>query len=174
MYAAAAAAGPDRALVWNLPLDVTFKSTNAFGWPQLVVSVFGLDAFGRDVVKGYGCTHLPTAAGRCASGPIQAAAHGAALPRTGQDQAPKPAAKLPCPHRYSLKVRLFRPQSASLLQRATAWVTGMAPEFSDPRFPAYSEGREGAHGVLSEAGRQPGVSLAQQHGCRTPAERAPP
>jgi B9 domain-containing protein 1 len=55
--------------VWNLPLDITFKSTNAFGWPQLVVSTFGLDAFGRDVVQGYGCVHLPTAAGRWA-GPL--------------------------------------------------------------------------------------------------------
>ncbi len=50
--------------MWNFPLDVTFKSTNPFGWPQLVVSVYGLDALGRDVVKGYGSIHLPTAAGR--------------------------------------------------------------------------------------------------------------
>lgn len=46
-------------------------------------------------------------------------------------------------HRYNLKVRLFRPQSASLLQRFTSWLAGMAPEFSDPRFPSYGEGREG-------------------------------
>lgn len=53
-------------LVWNFPLDVTYKATNAFGWPQLVVSVYGVDALGRDVVQGYGCMHLPTCAGRCA------------------------------------------------------------------------------------------------------------
>ena len=53
-----------QALVWNFPLDVTYKSTNAFGWPQLVVCVYGSDVFGRDVVKGYGCTHIPTCAGR--------------------------------------------------------------------------------------------------------------
>uniref|UniRef100_A0A7S0QX76 B9 domain-containing protein 1 n=1 Tax=Pyramimonas obovata TaxID=1411642 RepID=A0A7S0QX76_9CHLO len=57
-------AGPDGHLVWNFPLDVTFKSTNAFGWPQLVLSVFEVDRFGRDVIKGYGCVHLPIAAGR--------------------------------------------------------------------------------------------------------------
>lgn len=51
-------------LVWNFPLDVTYKSTNAYGWPQLVVSVYGLDYMGRDVIKGYGCMHLPTCAGR--------------------------------------------------------------------------------------------------------------
>ncbi|GMH41181.1 hypothetical protein BSKO_09091 [Bryopsis sp. KO-2023] len=56
--------GSGRELVWNFPLDATYKSTNAFGWPQMVVSVYGLDMFGRDVVKGYGSTHLPTCAGR--------------------------------------------------------------------------------------------------------------
>ncbi len=57
-------AGPDQMLVWNFPIDVTYKSTNAYGWPQLVVSVYGLDYLGRDVIKGYGCMHLPTCAGR--------------------------------------------------------------------------------------------------------------
>jgi hypothetical protein len=57
-------AGPEPLLVWNYPLDLTYKSTNAFGWPQIVVSVYGLDSFGRDVIKGYGCIHIPTCAGR--------------------------------------------------------------------------------------------------------------
>lgn len=46
--------GPDQALVWNFPVEVTFKSTNAFGWPQLILSVFEIDALGRDVIRGYG------------------------------------------------------------------------------------------------------------------------
>ncbi len=50
--------------MWNFPIDITYKTTNAFGWPQLVVSVYGLDTLGRDVIKGYGCMHLPTCAGR--------------------------------------------------------------------------------------------------------------
>jgi len=50
--------------VWNFPLDVTFKSTNPFGWPQLVLSVYGLDLFGKGVVRGYGACHLPTTPGR--------------------------------------------------------------------------------------------------------------
>jgi B9 domain-containing protein 1 len=57
-------AGPSRVLVWNFPLDITYRSTNAFGWPQLVVSVYGVDALGRDVIQGYGSMHLPTCAGR--------------------------------------------------------------------------------------------------------------
>lgn len=51
--------GVDERLVWNFPLDITYKATNAFGWPQVVLSVYGIDAFGRDVVRGYGSVHLP-------------------------------------------------------------------------------------------------------------------
>ncbi|XP_022173500.1 B9 domain-containing protein 1-like [Myzus persicae] len=46
-------------VVWNFPLDVSFKSTNPHGWPQLIISVYGLDTFGNDVVRGYGVCHLP-------------------------------------------------------------------------------------------------------------------
>lgn len=31
---------PDASLVWNFPIDVTFKATNAFGWPQIVLSIY--------------------------------------------------------------------------------------------------------------------------------------
>ena len=30
----------DASIVWNFPVDVTFKSTNPFGWPRLVLSVY--------------------------------------------------------------------------------------------------------------------------------------
>ena len=30
------------AFVWNFPIDVTFKSTNPFGWPKIVLSVYVL------------------------------------------------------------------------------------------------------------------------------------
>ncbi|KAK2833666.1 hypothetical protein Q5P01_017555 [Channa striata] len=51
-------------LIWNFPLEITFKSTNPFGWPQLVVSVYGPDVFGNDVVRGYGATHIPFTPGQ--------------------------------------------------------------------------------------------------------------
>ncbi|XP_056143801.1 B9 domain-containing protein 1 isoform X2 [Lampris incognitus] len=51
-------------LVWNFPLEITFKSTNPFGWPQIVVSVYGPDIFGNDVVRGYGATHIPFTPGQ--------------------------------------------------------------------------------------------------------------
>ena len=39
------------------------RSTSPFGWPQLVVSVYGLDSLGNDVVRGYGAIHVPLSAG---------------------------------------------------------------------------------------------------------------
>ncbi|KAH0632049.1 hypothetical protein JD844_020079 [Phrynosoma platyrhinos] len=51
-------------LVWNFPIEITFKSTNPFGWPQIVVSVYGPDLFGNDVVRGYGAVHIPFTPGR--------------------------------------------------------------------------------------------------------------
>ncbi|XP_064317497.1 B9 domain-containing protein 1 [Phalacrocorax carbo] len=51
-------------LVWNFPINITFKSTNPSGWPQIVVSVYGPDFFGNDVVRGYGAVHVPFTPGR--------------------------------------------------------------------------------------------------------------
>ena len=51
-------------VVFNFPIDISFKSVNAYGWPRLVVSVYGIDSFGRDVVHGYGQMHLPTVPGQ--------------------------------------------------------------------------------------------------------------
>ena len=36
---AKAAATSKHEVVWNFPIDIAFKSTNAFGWPRLVLSV---------------------------------------------------------------------------------------------------------------------------------------
>jgi hypothetical protein len=35
-----AAGGGGGAVVWNFPIDVTFKTTNPHGWPRVVVSVY--------------------------------------------------------------------------------------------------------------------------------------
>jgi len=32
--------GGSGSIVWNQPLDVTFKTTNPHGWPRVVVSVY--------------------------------------------------------------------------------------------------------------------------------------
>lgn len=54
----------DQTFTWNYPLDITFRSTNAFGWPQVVLTVYSINAAGKDVVRGYGCVHIPTTPGR--------------------------------------------------------------------------------------------------------------
>mmetsp|Transcript_81464 Transcript_81464/g.119345 ORF Transcript_81464/g.119345 Transcript_81464/m.119345 type:complete len:101 (-) Transcript_81464:14-316(-) len=36
-------AGRPAKVVWNFPVDLTFKSTNVYGWPQLVLAVHGTD-----------------------------------------------------------------------------------------------------------------------------------
>lgn len=50
--------------VWNYPIDATFRSTNVHGWPQIVLSVYGINALGKDVIRGYGCVHMPVSPGR--------------------------------------------------------------------------------------------------------------
>uniref|UniRef100_A0A914VM81 B9 domain-containing protein 1 n=1 Tax=Plectus sambesii TaxID=2011161 RepID=A0A914VM81_9BILA len=51
-------------IVLNFPLEITFKSSSPFGWPQLVLSCYGTDSFGNDVVRGYGATHIPIMPGQ--------------------------------------------------------------------------------------------------------------
>lgn len=53
----------NQVFIWNFPLDITFKSTSPFGWPQLVISCYGPDVFGTDVVRGYGAIHVPITPG---------------------------------------------------------------------------------------------------------------
>lgn len=53
----------DDAIVFNFPIDISFKSTNPFGWPRIVFSVYGLDGLDRDIVRGYGSMHIPTTSG---------------------------------------------------------------------------------------------------------------
>ncbi|XP_074176312.1 B9 domain-containing protein 1 isoform X2 [Rhinolophus sinicus] len=130
-----------RALVWNFPIDVTFKSTNPYGYnllgatsgsteapagslgqpracegqslvsraagPQIVLSVYGPDVFGNDVVRGYGAVHVPFSPGR-----------------------------------HKRTIPMFVPESASTLQKFTSWFMGRRPEYTDPKVVAQGEGRE--------------------------------
>uniref|UniRef100_A0AAF5PL70 B9 domain-containing protein 1 n=1 Tax=Wuchereria bancrofti TaxID=6293 RepID=A0AAF5PL70_WUCBA len=47
-----------------MPIEATFTSTSPFGWPQIVLTCYGSDFFGNDVVCGYGAIHIPTVPGR--------------------------------------------------------------------------------------------------------------
>ncbi|CAH8649525.1 unnamed protein product [Schistosoma bovis] len=44
---------------FNFPIDISWKSTNPFGWPQIVLHAYGVDVFGKDVLRGYGAVHVP-------------------------------------------------------------------------------------------------------------------
>lgn len=42
-------------------------------------------------------------------------------------------------------IGMFVPESSSVLQKITSWLTGRRPEYIDPRVLAQGEGREGLY-----------------------------
>ena len=50
-------------MVWNFPFEVTYRSYGVSGWPQMVLTFYQRDFLGRDVICGYGVTHIPTQPG---------------------------------------------------------------------------------------------------------------
>ena len=52
--------GSNNYFVWNFPFEFAYKATNCSGWPQVVVSCFYPDFFGRVILKAYGVCYLPT------------------------------------------------------------------------------------------------------------------
>lgn len=56
--------GGGREVVWNFPVGLVFKSTSPFGWPRIVVTIYGTDICNRRVIKGYGSVHFPCQPGR--------------------------------------------------------------------------------------------------------------
>jgi B9 domain-containing protein 1 len=57
-------ANAEEQIVWNFPIDVSFNSTNVFGWPRIAISVYGIDFLGRDVIRGYGSALIPLSSGQ--------------------------------------------------------------------------------------------------------------
>jgi len=52
----------DHYMLWNIRLALfTFSFSPG---PQIVVSVYGPDAFGNDIVRGYGAVHIPFTPGK--------------------------------------------------------------------------------------------------------------
>ncbi|KAL3780813.1 hypothetical protein ACHAWO_004459 [Cyclotella atomus] len=51
-------------IVWNFPIEISFQSTNPFGWPRLALSIYGFDFLGRDVLVGYASLLVPINPGR--------------------------------------------------------------------------------------------------------------
>lgn len=44
--------------------EISYRSIDPFGWPQLVLNCCSIDEDGNEVVKGYGCVHVPASTGR--------------------------------------------------------------------------------------------------------------
>lgn len=51
------------ASVWAHPIDVHYALKGIEGWPRLQLEVFGVDAYGRSELCGYGSCMVPTSAG---------------------------------------------------------------------------------------------------------------
>merc|ERR1719424_686440 len=63
-FSSAICQGNPREVVWNFPIGLAWKSTSPFGWPRIVVTVYGTDLCNRRVIKGYGSIHVPCQPGR--------------------------------------------------------------------------------------------------------------
>lgn len=48
-----------RTVVFNMPLEFTMKSTNPYGWPQVVFSLYGNNFWNVETNRGYGRVHCP-------------------------------------------------------------------------------------------------------------------
>ncbi|XP_063533576.1 B9 domain-containing protein 1 [Cydia strobilella] len=55
-------ANPEK-VVFNMPLEMVFSSTNVSGWPQLVITVRAQNTIGGDTLRGYALVPLPATAG---------------------------------------------------------------------------------------------------------------
>ncbi|XP_023941224.1 B9 domain-containing protein 1 [Bicyclus anynana] len=53
---------PER-VIFNMPIEMVFGSTNVFGWPQLVVTVRAKNSLCGDSLRGYAVLLLPPTAG---------------------------------------------------------------------------------------------------------------
>lgn len=51
-------------MVWNMPFEISYRSLNPFGWPQLVITCYSPNFLGREQILGYGVVHVPTQPGR--------------------------------------------------------------------------------------------------------------
>ncbi|XP_050744451.1 B9 domain-containing protein 1 [Drosophila biarmipes] len=91
-------------IVFNMPIEVTYKSTSPFGWPQILVSVFGRNGTGRETLLGYAHIHLPVFGGGRPAG--QAELQEAAI---------------------------LMPKCPSMMADIISWLLGREPELKDPK-----------------------------------------
>ncbi|KAH8409857.1 hypothetical protein KR222_010562 [Zaprionus bogoriensis] len=92
-------------IVLNMPIEVTYRSTSPFGWPQILVSVFGQSGSSDEVLLGYAHVHLPVFGGR------------------RQDEKMSQLNEVP----------ILMPKCQSMLADVTSWLLRRQPELKDPK-----------------------------------------
>ena len=50
-------------MIWNMPFEITYRSMNPFGWPQLVLTCINKNSEGAEYVKAFGSIHIPVSPG---------------------------------------------------------------------------------------------------------------
>eukprot|EP00099_Drosophila_melanogaster_P022863 NP_650470.1 B9d1 [Drosophila melanogaster] len=91
-------------IVFNMPIEVTYKSTSPYGWPQILVTVFGRSGLGRETLLGYAHIHLPVFGSRRPAD------------QTEQLQAP-----------------ILMPKCPNMMADITSWLLRREPELKDPK-----------------------------------------
>ncbi|XP_017053477.1 B9 domain-containing protein 1 [Drosophila ficusphila] len=91
-------------IVFNMPIEVTYKSTSPFGWPQMLVSVFGRSGLGRETLLGYAHIHLPV--------------FGSRRPAEQSEQ---------------LQAPILMPKCPNMMADITSWLLRREPELKDPK-----------------------------------------
>ncbi|XP_061395887.1 B9 domain-containing protein 1 [Musca vetustissima] len=52
-------------IVFNMPIELTYRSTNVFGWPQIIVCLYGKTRWGIETSLGYSRLHVPIFGSEC-------------------------------------------------------------------------------------------------------------
>ncbi|XP_034113031.1 B9 domain-containing protein 1 [Drosophila albomicans] len=92
-------------IVFNMPIEVTYKSTSPFGWPQILISVFGQNGSSAETLLGYAHAHLPVFGSQRES-----------------DQSS-----------VLNEVPILMPRCQSMLADVTSWLLRRQPELKDPK-----------------------------------------
>ena len=61
--AGAGGGGLGGSLCFDAPVDACLRTSSLVGWPQLLLSVWSVDAHGRHALAGYGLARVPPGAG---------------------------------------------------------------------------------------------------------------
>uniref|UniRef100_A0A1A9WHQ3 B9 domain-containing protein 1 n=1 Tax=Glossina brevipalpis TaxID=37001 RepID=A0A1A9WHQ3_9MUSC len=91
-------------IAFNMPIELTYQSTNPFGWPQILMCVYGTTHCGLETSLGYCRVHVPVFGGNNCN-------------RVSQ----------------MLKAPILRARCSNMMSDFIRWLTGRNPELKDPR-----------------------------------------